>query len=91
MRKFGVEGKLRFTVKQHGQTFSYGTCNPAEDERMNIVECGGKYWLVKYEKDSYDVEVGRSLLAEDTTVANGFYEREWDEFVTPEEWIKQTT
>lgn len=98
VKKFGVDGKRRFTVKfPYGTTCRYGTCNPAEDERFGIVESEilgvTKYFLVQYQQHDYDYsqpEKQRALLPEGTLVANGYYNEEHDDFVTPEVWLKQT-
>lgn len=104
MRRTGVEGKQRFTLKYpNGDIQQYGTCNSAEDERMSIrmtespiqnneggTEYIKQYWLVKHQKDSYELpERERTLLPDGTLIANGYYEKEWDEFVSPEEWLNQ--
>lgn len=98
LKKFGVDGKKRFTLKYtDGRIESFGTCDDKEDERFNIVK--GEflnevaYFLVQYQHHDTDYsqpEQQRELLPTGTLVANGYYEREWDEFVSPMEWLKQT-
>ena len=106
MRKYGTEGKKRFTIKYHdGTIFQTGTCDPKQDERFDIIRTASpiqnnegsfqydiQYWLVQYQKDDYDYSQPpkeRTLLPDGTLVANGYYDHEWDEFVTPEQWVNE--
>lgn len=97
MKRTGVDNKKRFTIKlSDGTTKSFGTCNPAEDERFDIVEGEifgiKKYFLVQYQQHDIDYsqpERERTLLADDALVANGYYSHENDEFITPEKWLNE--
>jgi hypothetical protein len=94
---FGCDGKKRFSVKYpDGTIFRTGTCDPKEDERHAIVESEilgvPKFFLVQYQQDDYlyeQPEKQRTLLPDGALIANGFYDKEHDEFVSPSEWIKQ--
>lgn len=105
VRKFGVDNKKRFTIKYpSGEIFRTGTCNPKDDERHDVIEVKQKrdgangvetysqYVLAQYQQHDLDYsqpEKQRTLLPEGTMIANGYYDKEHDEFVEPEEWIKQ--
>lgn len=93
VKKFGVDGKKRFTIKYPYDTISrFGTCDPKEDERFDIVEKNGEFYLVQYQHRDYDYsqpEKQRALLPEGTLIANGYYDHEHDEFVSPKEWLEQ--
>lgn len=107
MRRFGTDGKRRFSIKYpDGRIERYGTCDPKEDERFGIV-CieewyreplaeegitGKRFFLAQYQKDdiNYTQPIRqRFLLPDGVLVANGYYNNEHDEFITPEEWINQ--
>jgi hypothetical protein len=105
VRQFGVDNKKRFTIKYpDGTVFRTGTCDPKEDERHDIIaqpqkrdgangtETYLQYVLTQYQKDDFDYsqpEKQRTLVPEGALVANGYYNHEWDDFVSPENWIKQ--
>ena len=93
MKKYGVDGKRRFTIKYpDGALKQMGTCNPDESERFNIILWDGLPFLCQYPKDDFDYSqkpTERTYLNKGTLVANGYYEKEWDEFVSPEEWVLQ--
>jgi len=59
VRRYGVDGKKRFSIKYpDGRIERYGTCDPKEDERFDILkgEILGvdKYFLTQYQKDDTD-------------------------------------
>lgn len=97
VKKFGVENKKRFTIKyRDGRIESFGTCDPKEDERFGIVKGEildvPKYFLVQYQLSDTDYtqpEKQRELLPDGALVANGYYSHEWDEFISPMDWLKQ--
>lgn len=96
LKRYGVDNKRRFTVKYpDGRIESFGTCDPKEDERFGIVkgEFLGEpaHFLVQYQHHDTDYsqpEKMRELLPEGTLIANGYYDHEWDEFVSPADWLK---
>lgn len=94
MKKYGVDGKKRFTIRYpDGTTESFGTCDPNDDERMAIEIRDGLPFLVKYERGDLDYSkrsVERTLLPKGTLVANGYYDYEWDEFVSPHDFTQHT-
>lgn len=98
VKKFGTDGKKRFTIKYpYGTISRFGTCDEREDERFGIVESEilgvTKYFLVQYQHRDTDYsqpEKQRALLPEGTLVANGYYAEENDDFVSPQEWLAQT-
>lgn len=93
VKKFGVDGKKRFSVRHPDGTIQrFGTCNPDEDERFDINHWNGLYFLVQYQQHDIDYsqpEKQRALLPKGSLIANGFYDHEHDEFVTPEQFLNQ--
>ena len=97
LKKFGVIGKKRFTVKYgDGRIESFGTCREEEDERFGIVKGeflgNPAYYLVHYQLHDTNYsqpEKQRELLPDGALIANGYYQNEWDLFVSPMEWLKQ--
>ena len=105
MKRTGVDNKKRFSIKfPDGTIRRFGTCDPNDDERYDIIEVKQKrdgangieiysqYVLAKYQKDDLDYsqpEKGRELLPDGTLVADGFYDAEHTEFVSPKEWINE--
>lgn len=94
VKKFASEiKKKRFTIKYpDGRIESFGTCNVNEDERFGIEFWNGIYFLTQYQLSDIDYSQPpkqRELLPEGSLVANGYYEHEWDEFVSPMDWLRQ--
>lgn len=87
MRKYGVDKKPRFTIKfPDGVIESYGTCDERDDDRADIIEEEGRFYLVKYKQNG---KILRDFLFPKTVVTNGFYDHEHTGWITPEEFIKQ--
>jgi len=85
--------KKRFTVKYpDGTVFRTGTCREEEDERFGIEYWNGLYFLTQYQLNDIDYSQPpkeRTLLPDGALVANGYYDNEHDEFVSPQDWLKQ--
>jgi hypothetical protein len=85
MRKFGVDKKPRFTIKfPDGVKESYGTCDPNDDDRADIVEEEGRYYLVKYKQNG---KILKDFLFPKTLVTHGFYDHEHTGWMSPQEFV----
>ena len=88
-KKYGVNEKKRFALKYpDGEIKRFGTCDPNDDDRVDIKMMFENYYLAKYNKDSYeDLEISLTLLPIGTLIANGFYDKELSEFNDLKTWI----
>ncbi len=74
----GCNGKKRFTLYIPGLgQVKFGTCNDGDDDRRNIEDIDGEFYLVHYPKESYNLpSMGKFALPKNTLVANGYYDQE---------------
>lgn len=74
----GANGKKRFTIYIPGiGQVKFGTCEERDDDRRDIQEIDGEFYLVHYPQSSYDEPaIARYKLPPNTLVANGYYAEE---------------
>ncbi len=88
LRKYGVNGKRRFSLKYPDGTIrSFGTCDTKDiNDNKGIVSDVNQrdYWLIDYEN-----EMCNEVLLIGTLATNGFYENEWDGWVSLEDFLNQ--
>ncbi|MEK7500430.1 MAG: hypothetical protein AAB649_07585 [Patescibacteria group bacterium] len=95
MKQFGTEGKKRFSLKYgEGNVVRFGTCDPNDDERMDIVRDElGQFFLVQYQKGATgyaEPPKQRTKLPEDVLATNGYYDHEHDGWRELQDFLDQT-
>jgi hypothetical protein len=90
MKHRGTLDRYRFTLKLPDGTLErYGCCDPKIDSGRNIIESFGSHWLVQRHIGEEHPPVWPTRIMEGTTVANGYYDHEHDEFVPVAEFLRK--
>lgn len=95
MKQYGVNNRRRFTLKHaDGTTQSFGTHNEKnERDNMQVMLLAQRDGNGQRRPDEFvlwDHDTNSGTVLDNTTLAtNGYYEHEWDGFVTLTEFINQ--
>ena len=80
----GTLNRHRFSVKYpDGTIHRFGCCDPHNDTGRKIIEKDGKFYLVSDPHGEGFASIKPKLLEPGTLVANGYYDKEHDEWKPP--------
>ena len=75
----GCLNKRRFSLKYpDGKIERYGSCDPKDDDRRNVSDGNGGFYLIHLNKDASLPPIGSEKLPEGTLWTNGYYDSEHD-------------
>ena len=90
MKRTGCLNRPRFTIRLPiGDMLRWGCCDPKQDSGRKIIAVGDEFHLVQFHQGEFHPPVKPFVIPKGSLVANGYYDKEHDEFVTPEEFLKQ--
>jgi len=83
----GCLNKRRFSLKYpDGRIERYGDCNPQSDDRREIMQSDGKFYLHHISHGNLASTIGSVELPAGTEWTNGYYDTEHDGWKPMEEW-----